>query len=116
MSEYLFVYGTLLSVHKNLHARMLRRNSTLAGPGRIRGRLLKLGRYPGLITGIAGTRWVDGEVYHLSDPDRLLRTLDAYEGPEFSRKRRKVEVGDRIRHCWVYLYRASAKTLDTGSN
>src|SRR5580692_7203168 len=46
--RYLFVYGTLRKGSGNPHARRLAEHAEWAGPGRIPGRLYRLGRYPGL--------------------------------------------------------------------
>ncbi len=84
-----------------LHA-VLARGATYLGEGRIRGRLLQLGRYPGLVAG-AGT--VRGEVYRMDDPE-LLPVLDRQEGYNFERRRSMVTLAeDRRARAWVYWYR-----------
>ena len=66
--------------------RVLARGTTYVGLGHVRGTLLDLGRYPGLVEG-RGT--VSGEVYHLDTPE-LLPAIDREEGYNFERRRRKV--------------------------
>jgi gamma-glutamylcyclotransferase (GGCT)/AIG2-like uncharacterized protein YtfP len=106
-SARLFVYGTLMRGHA-LH-RVLASAATLVGEGRVRGRLLDLGDYPGLIDGVGRVR---GEIYRLDDPE-LLAVLDRVEGYNFERvgyifERRRATVtlanGRRAR-VWVYRYR-----------
>jgi gamma-glutamylcyclotransferase (GGCT)/AIG2-like uncharacterized protein YtfP len=84
-----------------LHA-VLARRATFLGEGTVAGRLLDLGRYPGLIEG-AGR--VKGELYRLDDPE-LLPVLDRKEGYNFVRSIVIVTLtrGRRAR-AWVYRYR-----------
>lgn len=99
-SERLFVYGTLMRGYA-LH-RVLAGGATVDGTGTVRGRLLDLGRYPGLIEGEGR---VHGEVYRLDDPE-LLPVLDREEGYNFERRRAIVTLagGRRVR-AWLYRYR-----------
>lgn len=82
--------------------RVLASGSTFLGEGAVRGRLLDLGRYPGLVDGDGRVR---GEIYHLSDPE-LLPVLDREEGYNFERRRALVTLGNgRRARAWVYRYR-----------
>jgi gamma-glutamylcyclotransferase (GGCT)/AIG2-like uncharacterized protein YtfP len=82
--------------------RVLAPGATYLGAARIRGALLDLGRYPGLVEG-RGT--VKGELYRLDDRE-LLGTLDREEGYNFQRARATVTRSDgrRVRG-WIYRYR-----------
>jgi gamma-glutamylcyclotransferase (GGCT)/AIG2-like uncharacterized protein YtfP len=82
--------------------RALERASTFVGEGLVRGRLLDLGHYPGLVD---GTGRVRGEIYRLDDPE-LLAVLDRAEGYNFDRRRATVTLanGRRVR-AWIYRYR-----------
>ncbi|MBI1896875.1 MAG: gamma-glutamylcyclotransferase [Acidobacteria bacterium] len=104
-SQFLFVYGTLRSDCHNPHALRLRREATLVGIARMRGRLYKLGRYPGMRPAHDRGAWVWGEIYRLHRPMRTLRALDRYEGAEF-RRRTSTAVLRSGRHvrCWAYIY------------
>ena len=96
----LFAYGTLMRGYP-LHG-VLAGGATLVTTGHVRGRLLDLGGYPGLVTG-AGR--VSGEVYRLDDP-QLLPVLDRKEGYNFVRCRGIVTLaGGRRARAWVYRYR-----------
>ncbi len=84
--------------------RVLARGATYVGRARVRGQLLGLGRYPGLVEGQGAVR---GELYRLADPE-LLPVLDREEGYNFERRRSAVTLakGRRAR-AWVYWYRGS---------
>ena len=83
--------------------RVLASASTFVGEGRVRGRLVDLGRYPGLIDGVGDVR---GEIYQLDDP-QLLAVLDREElGYNFERRRTVVTLTrGRRERAWVYRYR-----------
>jgi gamma-glutamylcyclotransferase (GGCT)/AIG2-like uncharacterized protein YtfP len=99
-SLLLFTYGTLMRGY-GLHA-VLARGASPMGTGSVRGHLLDLGRYPGLIDGRGRVR---GEVYRLDDTE-LLPVLDREEGYNFVRGRTTVTlVGGRRARAWVYRYR-----------
>lgn len=82
--------------------RVLAPGATEVSEGTVRGQLLDLGRYPGLIEGAGRVR---GEIYHLDDPE-LLPILDREEGYNFVRRRAIVTLGGgrRVR-AWLYRYR-----------
>ena len=78
--------------------------STSLGEARVRGTLLDLRRYPGLVD---GKGWVRGELYRLHDRE-LLPILDRQEGYNFERLRAGVVMADgRRSRAWVYRYRGS---------
>src|SRR5205823_11155014 len=76
--------------------------TTLIGRGTVRGRLLSLGRYPGIVDG--GDR-VTGELYRIDD-EELLPAVDREEGYNFLRRRAVVTLTDgRRARVWIYRYR-----------
>ncbi|MCC5863098.1 MAG: gamma-glutamylcyclotransferase [Gammaproteobacteria bacterium] len=110
MVERVFVYGSLRRGAPGGMARLLRPGSQPLGGARLRGRLLHLGAYPGLLPG--GSGWVRGELHRLTDPLAVLQRLDRYEGcasaqPAAEFRRVELEVlgpaGQRLT-AWVYLY------------
>lgn len=130
-NAHLFVYGTLMSAAASALGRAQRqrlaREGRLLGVATTAGRLVDLGRYPGLVSPEQPGDVVHGEVLELADPQRSLRWLDDYEGifpgdhahNEYARDEREVVLatGDRIL-AWVYLYRqpiTSAKLIASGS-
>jgi len=110
----LFVYGTLRRDSPNSRHAMLARAARLVGRARMRGRLYQLGGYPGLVPAPDAERWVQGEVYELTDPEALLARLDEYEGcgprdpepHEYERVRAEAWMASGAREeAWVYVYR-----------
>jgi len=98
----LFAYGTLMRGYA-LHRR-LATGATFLGEGSVRGSLLSLRGYPGLIEGEGRVR---GELYRLHDAE-LLRVLDREEGYNFERLRAGVVLADgRRSRAWLYRYRGS---------
>ena len=84
-----------------LHA-LLARGSTFLADGSVPGRLLDLGRYPGLVPGRGR---VHGELYRLHRVE-LLPVLDREEGYNFVRGRTTVTLeGGRRAQAWIYRYR-----------
>lgn len=101
----LFAYGTLMRGYA-LHG-ALAGGATYLGPGQVRGTLLDLGSYPGLVEGRGA---VSGEVYRLDAPE-LLPAVDRQEGYNFERRRRKIITADgRPAWAWVYQYRGPRGT------
>jgi gamma-glutamylcyclotransferase (GGCT)/AIG2-like uncharacterized protein YtfP len=109
----LFVYGTLRSEFHNEFACLLRAGSVFMGKARVRGRLYRLGGYPGLKLSKSGEHWARGEVYLLRDPEATLRALDAYEGcapddprpHQFERVKTGAVMEDgSVAEVWVYAY------------
>ena len=100
-SALLFAYGTLMRGYA-LHA-VLARGATLLGAGTARGRLLDLGRYPGLVEG-ARPRARRG--LPAATIAELLPILDREEGYNFERRRAIVTLaGGRRARAWLYRYR-----------
>src|SRR5262249_42240436 len=96
----LFAYGTLM--RGNERHRFFADGATLIGEGAVRGRLLSLGRYPGIVAG--GDR-VKGELYRIDDAE-LLTAVDREEGYNFPRRRAVVTLTDgRRARAWIYRYR-----------
>jgi gamma-glutamylcyclotransferase (GGCT)/AIG2-like uncharacterized protein YtfP len=101
----LFIYGTLmpgLRLEAEMHGAERR------GPARVSGRLVDVGRYPGLLHG-EGT--VTGEVYRVSDAQ--LAQLDAVEemvpgdraASQYWRERVQVLEGPLAgQPVWTYVY------------
>ena len=116
MPDYLFVYGTL---RKNYDLKLKKRvkdDLRYMGQGKVGAALYDLGRYPGAVKSNKGPEVV-GDVFLISDPDRVLRILDKYEGipegggnAEFVRKKGRVRLrsGELI-NAWIYWYNFEPK-------
>lgn len=82
--------------------RVLARGAHFVEPATVRGRLLDLGRYPGLVDGRGR---VHGELYVIGRGE-LLAVLDREEGYNFERRRITVTLaGGRRARAWIYAYR-----------
>lgn len=116
--SFIFVYGTLRSGEANdIHRAAVAHRlpvPLLLGPGTVRGVLVDLGDYPGLIPNTAAGP-VLGEVYEI-DP-RLIPVLDAIEEvypgrPSlFLRTVLPVQCGKTSIDCIVYPVHADAVAL-----
>lgn len=134
MLDRLFVYGTLRRDVPDGMYPVIRGLSRFAAYGTLRGRLLDLGPYPGLVSGLTETSTtlgpavtsVRGEIHVLEDPVRALERLDDYEGCgpsarkpyRFERLEAEVtlELGETVR-SWVYEYRGprtGKRWIDSG--
>jgi len=113
MSEYLFVYGTLLSRYGHPLHRLLAEQADYIGRARMTGRLYDLGEYPGMVITLNTGARVWGELYRLRDPCSILASLDLYEACPASNTRSgeyrrrhaiaRLTRGGSLR-SWVYDY------------
>ena len=112
--RFLFVYGTLRPAVELARIRHLVERLKLVGSGRMPGRLVYLGSYPGAVVDPAAAGFIAGEVMELGDA-ALLAEIDAYEGfdparpedGEYTRALRTVELdGTGPVECWIYELRA----------
>jgi gamma-glutamylcyclotransferase (GGCT)/AIG2-like uncharacterized protein YtfP len=115
MSEYLFVYGTLLGRTPDPQVnRVLRRYCESAGAAWVSGRLYRLGWYPGLVIDSGAAQRVQGRLLRIHAPQLCWPVLDAFEGyrpgapaeSEFVRRRvtaRRRSDGAVI-VVWTYVY------------
>ena len=106
-NSLLFVYGTLMRGEKN-HRQLAAHQVRFLGEGRIRGRLFRIkgASYPGAAP-TASHRYVRGELYELTSPDKALKKLDKFEGIDeglFVRKLTYVWIGRQKTKAWTYFY------------
>ena len=101
----LFIYGTLMPGLR-LEAEM--QGAQPLGPARVQGRLVDVGRYPGLIP---GEGLVTGEVYRVDDAQlaRLDEVEDVVPGDravsQYWRERVLVQDGTLAgQQVWTYVY------------
>lgn len=109
--ECVFVYGGLMrgfALHHHLEG------GSFAGEGVVRGALVSLGQYPGLVDGDGEVR---GEVYRFGDLAAALDVLDDVEdynpadadGSLYVRVAVPVRMADGRTLCaWAYRYNRSA--------
>ena len=121
MSEYLFVYGTLLRESDNEFSHFLSAHSTAVGEAFFQGKLYIIDWYPGMVASDNPKDKVRGELIKLDDHhEKLFHKLDLYEGvsdppsknDEYKRQKIRVksELGDT--ECWAYIYQGSKKGLN----
>lgn len=110
VTSRLFVYGTLRRECRHSRYGLLGTKAAFVARARMRGRLVDLGEYPGLVSARNSDDWVRGEVYALHDPARTLARLDAYEGSAFRRTCAEAvqDCGRKIR-AWVYVYEGTIR-------
>lgn len=102
----LFVYGTLRRGFPSRWSRLLWSQADHAGDGCLPGVLYDLGPYPAFVDPGGDGESVHGEVAVLRDP-ALLAQLDLYEGSQYERVLRSVQMQDGARlEAWVYRFRA----------
>jgi gamma-glutamylcyclotransferase (GGCT)/AIG2-like uncharacterized protein YtfP len=105
----------------------LTKSGIFIGNGTFRGKLYKIGHYPGAIPSDGESDRVKGDVYLLPNPDDVLESLDRFEGctyderpgtecqdsGEFYRDRVTVhlENGDEV-IAWVYIYNRPIEGLN----
>jgi gamma-glutamylcyclotransferase (GGCT)/AIG2-like uncharacterized protein YtfP len=115
--RHLFVYGTLRQGSPAPQAAYLAKQAVYQGRAKLAGRLLHLGRYPGLLRPSEASQWVQGDLYELPEGGALWEELDRYEGcheedPEPQEYRRVLGVawsedGSEL-ECWTYEYQGDA--------
>ena len=93
MTQYLFVYGSLMSDTGSPMARFLKRDNRFLAEISLPGKLYDLGSYPGFVYDREADSRVAGHLFELKDASRVLRILDEFEGinekqPEASEYRR----------------------------
>lgn len=113
MSDYLFVYGTLMQHSTNEFAKKLRKNCTYIGKGFIYATKYHLGHYPGIKIDTKKSNKTTGELYKFNtNKPALLKELDFYEGyypgklseSLFVRKLIDVFLLKETYSAWVYEY------------
>jgi len=118
--DYLFVYGSLRKDTPTPLYALLQDNCTFETEGYFKGKLYDLGRYPGAVACQDTICKVFGELYRLTDVDKVFRILDAFEGcsvqfaqpHEYVRKKIQVVIdnGNAI-SAWAYLYNREVDKL-----
>ena len=117
MSQFLFVYGTLMSTFKNSYSDFLKQNATFIEKGHIPARLYEVGEYPAAISVNDFEHFVVGEIWYISNFEQIISVLDEYEGtnenkPEYQRKcvEALTEEKNKI-NCWTYFYNLEITSL-----
>ena len=110
--QHLFVYGTLTRGSRSPFAALLEARARYIGNAWLRGRLYRLGHFPGAVPDPASKSRIWGNVYFLRDP-MLIAAIDQYEGcgayehavPLFRRESVQVVLGDgKELDAWIYRF------------
>lgn len=108
MNEYLFVYGTLRKNYDLKLKNRVAKDLQYIGKGKVGARLYDLGRYPGAVKDKYSE--VIGDVFLLSDSEKVLNFLDDYEGDGYERKNEKIRLrSGKFITAWMYWYRGVVK-------
>ena len=113
ISDYLFVYGTLMRGFDHPMARLLAANADFLGEAKCRGRLYLVKHYPGLVLSNDPADVAFGDLFRLRERDALLREFDMYEAcgegfaepTEYVRQMVPVTLEDGTAgEAWTYVY------------
>lgn len=118
MSEFVFVYGTLMKDEVLYRRLRFWRWTEFVDFGRVRGRLYRVSWFPAAVPSDSAG-WVLGELYRLRDPQylRLLDRVEGYRrddeaGSHFVRRRIDVHLESGAEHrAWIYFYNRSVAGL-----
>jgi gamma-glutamylcyclotransferase (GGCT)/AIG2-like uncharacterized protein YtfP len=126
MSDFLFLYGTLLPGLAPPEIALAAVQLRFAAEGFVRGRLYDLGHYPGAVLDPAAEHRIRGALFTLPEDPAVLRALDAYEefdpaAPELSQFVRvrtiaTLAAGGAL-ECWIYVYNRdvrAARMIESG--
>jgi gamma-glutamylcyclotransferase (GGCT)/AIG2-like uncharacterized protein YtfP len=114
MSEYLFLYGTLLADQAPDEVAEALKSLRRIGPAQVQGRLYDLGEYPGAILARPSSKTVvQGQLFELPTARTIWKELDQYEEFDPAKKenslfvrtktRARLTNGDEV-NCWIYVY------------
>ena len=113
MTDYLFIYGTLMPSKADDEIAHIVKRLRRIGAGYVRGRLYNLGEYPGAVIDRSANTSIHGELVELPADKTILEALDKYEEfdpsrPQkslFVRKRTKIKLANgRNVEGWMYVY------------
>ena len=79
-TDYLFVYGTLLTDSKHEMSQFLASHAQLIGKGFFYGKLYIVTWFPGAVLSNSKNEKVHGMVFKVESPETVFKVLDDYEG------------------------------------
>ena len=113
MTDYLFIYGTLMPSEADDEIAHVVKRLRRIGTAYVRGRLYNLGEYPGAVIDHSANTSIHGELVELPADKTTLDALDRYEEfypsrPQeslFVRKKVKIRLANgRKVEGWMYVY------------
>jgi gamma-glutamylcyclotransferase (GGCT)/AIG2-like uncharacterized protein YtfP len=106
--EYLFVYGTLKKDYDLKLKNRIVKDLEYIGKAKVGARLYDLGKYPGAVKDKSSE--VIGDVFLLSNTEKVLKFLDDYEGEEYERAKEKIILrSGKVINAWIYWYKDQPK-------
>jgi Uncharacterized conserved protein len=118
--NYLFVYGTLRRACNHALLKEIDRYADFVSTATYQGKLFLIDTYPGAVPSLNPNNQIQGEVYCLTNENRLLDLLDDYEecSPKFpspAEYYRSLQNIQLINHqpvdAWIYLYNHKTHNL-----
>lgn len=111
-SEYIFVYGSLRRGFSSPAREVLDDYAEFSGRATFQGKLYKIEWYPGVIPSEDEADRVIGELYKITNREKVLPKLDHYEGcsaddPKphaFVRREVTVTSNSEKIKAWIYLF------------
>jgi gamma-glutamylcyclotransferase (GGCT)/AIG2-like uncharacterized protein YtfP len=112
MSDFLFVYGTLMRAARHPMHQHIAVRADYVDEATFNGRLYLVHHYPGVVDSPGPDERVHGELYRVREPSAFVQ-LDDYEGcglnvpqpAEYVRVQRPVKRADgTVVTAWIYLY------------
>jgi gamma-glutamylcyclotransferase (GGCT)/AIG2-like uncharacterized protein YtfP len=111
--DRLFVYGSLRrAARPDIHARFLT-GAEFIGEGTAPGRLYQITWYPAMVASASPEHRVKGELYRLTDLEKMIAGMDEFEGfdpqqPDHGEYVRRIETitlanGTQMT-AWLYLF------------
>jgi gamma-glutamylcyclotransferase (GGCT)/AIG2-like uncharacterized protein YtfP len=118
MSDFLFIYGTLLPDRAPAEIAGSVRLLRPIGPAQVKGHLYNLGEYPVAVLDASPDEIIPGQVFELPEDQAVLASLDLYEeydpcNPQrslFLRVKSTVTLTDdgHTVESWLYIYNQDA--------
>jgi len=113
ITEYLFLYGTLLADGIPDEVVGALKSLRRIGPAHVRGKLYDLGEYPGAILATLSETLIQGEIFELPAIPAILNTVDDYEEFDSANKEDSLFIRTKAKatlldgpqiDCWMYVY------------
>ena len=113
ITEYFFLYGTLLADGIPDEVVGALKSLRRIGPAHVRGKLYDLGEYPGAILATLSETLIQGEIFELPAIPAILKTLDDYEEFDSANKEDSLFIRTKAKAtlldapqivCWMYVY------------
>ena len=123
--HYLFVYGTLRKGFSHSFLNDIAMDMNLVAKGEINAEFFDIGEYPAALPTKEKNAHIEGDIFEINHPRKVLKILDDYEGfdrndkknSEYLRKKTNIQLisGDNL-EAWVYWYNFPVNPLKKITN